>query len=453
MNSSLKTLSKYLNNDFNPASIFITSDSLSVLLNNIEEKYDNPKPPSIVDLSIIHKILIKSFFTKDRNVIPPCKIKYLPYVIYFKEESISFYIAEHYELCSYVLDIIDYKNKTYIVLPLLIKVYLCNYDSRLTSSEIIRLYIQSKIYNYQGKSPRIIFWKKSRIYEDNAALPIAESISRAPSIRDGIDALGYPNDVIAGNFFQLIIKKFYESNTILPQSKYDALKPFFEFGDTDPRKETVAVSATNLIPLCKGSQLKVHEVLRDFYLKHLGDPRMRGHDIHWSNVSEDAKTTFKSWITKLDLELFFEIVRKTAKDIAWGYRQKFWEAYLPYIENTWVALGNDARRLILDFNKNERISTYAELTGVVSDQSIFIFEIKDYIFIEWSHCGALRWWKKHDFPIIMEGKSYSGDIIKKYNCDLIQNHSSPSTYFWQKIVEDWLLIKCGVRPSKSYFLD
>ncbi|HDK25944.1 MAG TPA: hypothetical protein ENG48_02475 [Candidatus Atribacteria bacterium] len=46
------------------------------------------------------------------------------------------------------------------------------------------------------------------------------------------------------------------------------------------------------------------------------------------------------------IRFFFEAVEKSAKDPNWRYRRKFWEAYLPHIEKTWVVLGTRARDLI-----------------------------------------------------------------------------------------------------------
>jgi len=50
---------------------------------------------------------------------------------------------------------------------------------------------------------------------------------------------------------------------------------------------------------------------------------------------------FKEWLNSRNIEIFFEIVSNVPEsDQKWIYRRKFWEACIPYIENTWPIFGS-----------------------------------------------------------------------------------------------------------------
>lgn len=216
----------------------------------------------------------------------------------------------------------------------------------------------------------------------------------------------------------------------------------------------------NLVPWCAShlipaahiySDGNVIDRLRSFFLRHLGDPRLQ--PVKWASVREEAVSIFKQWIAKSDLEFFFNLVEETEGDSKWIYRRKFWEAYLPYIENTWVLLGRDAQKLFqysLNRYQYEKERRFGRLRGAKADQSAFLLQIGQYVFVEWSSSGSCRVFKLEHCPVRFGQGLCEGTRLRRDNCELIVVHHSSETYSWQSRLARWILEKLGIRPRGSY---
>src|SRR5699024_6467110 len=95
-----------------------------------------------------------------------------------------------------------------------------------------------------------------------------------------------------------------------------------------------------------------------------------------------------------------ETENQIAKDTHWRYRKKFWEAYLPYIQNTWVVMGSRAEKMAkLLFPNGIKKLKYGKLTGADSRQSVFFLRLQGHDIVEYSHQGASRVWKIKESPL------------------------------------------------------
>lgn len=183
----------------------------------------------------------------------------------------------------------------------------------------------------------------------------------------------------------------------------------------------------------------------DIFYNLLGDPRFGKKTHKWDAVSDETRKIFIRWLAEDDLELFFKIIDETAVDYMWRYRKKFWKAYLPYISNTWLFLGKDARDYAQNIYGSKK--SHGKLIGGWADQSVFVFQIGRYIFAEWSHKGKLRVKEvEADFRLFGEDRIEKQQISGGY---WVKEwvHSNSDRYTWQSKVSYWIKNYCGIEKT------
>ncbi len=155
--------------------------------------------------------------------------------------------------------------------------------------------------------------------------------------------------------------------------------------------------------------------VREFLLKHLGDPRTRQGE--WAKVSSKAVALIRSWLARASLKAFFNLIADHAYDKQWRYREAFWSAYLDHIEDAWLVLGSDAyhsARSIRDLSGG-----YGRLDGAARDQSVLLFRMGSgrtrLVICEWSHNGKLRAWPSDwkDAPPLYQEKYSRRELTGK----------------------------------------
>jgi len=130
--------------------------------------------------------------------------------------------------------------------------------------------------------------------------------------------------------------------------------------------------------------------IQDFLLEHLDDPRLKPQ--RWHEASEPAANLMRRWLTRASLKAFFSLISEHALDYHWRYREAFWSACIEKnaAVEAWLALGSRihaSARAVEDLK-----GAYARLEGASSDQAVLLLRVKNIIFCEWSHSGALRAW-------------------------------------------------------------
>lgn len=211
-----------------------------------------------------------------------------------------------------------------------------------------------------------------------------------------------------------------------------------------------------------GSLASGHEVAREvqdricaWFVKRFGDPRFREHATRWRPVSEDARAVVTGWLVADAVEQFFRLIRETAYDHHWKYRQSFWAAYLKrhLIDDAWFVLGRRARQLLRQISKYED-SACGSLVGGTSDQSVLLMKIDGITVAEWSHNGSCRIWDEDDprAPQLHKKgpKAYSRDNLASHSADFVQVHHGSQRGRWQARVAKAILDRTGrdVRPRE-----
>lgn len=136
------------------------------------------------------------------------------------------------------------------------------------------------------------------------------------------------------------------------------------------------------------------EVLAQLRL-HLGDPRIN-EEHRWDGTSERTRQVVRSWLSKLSLDAFFDVVGRFAGNAGMGHqwqdRREFWATCLRdgHIRDSWLVLGTNVARSIAD--NRELRGSYGHLIDGDPNHSVLLMQIGDVIFSEWTHNGTLRAW-------------------------------------------------------------
>jgi EH_Signature domain len=136
-------------------------------------------------------------------------------------------------------------------------------------------------------------------------------------------------------------------------------------------------------------------------VEKFGDPRI----LSWPALGgangearrERCLVTIKRWLSIEYLDLFIKIIEETAGR-KFAPRKSFW---LNYFENDKISdvtlvLASDAdakARKARSETSNTNYMTWAKLGATLADQSVLLMRIGDLIIAEWSHSGALRFWR------------------------------------------------------------
>lgn len=431
----------------------------------VEEKFDGQlQPPDVTDLN---KLLAKVRSLWNENgpegltSLSIRERKWLPWILYFGESP---KIIEGKEPLHTILALVKKQKNS---LSRLIHVYLKFYKPEFYGTEVLRKTILDQLSAYEGNNPRIRHWKGKAVLlfqPTGPAITAQWILSENDEIPTCLKKLGLGGDLSNGSFLKYVVREILKTMEKVFPNHLDNLRPLLEVrigSGTSSRSlqarfpELIPEAATRLLPRARETAPSwVRDILRPFFLHHLGDPRLPGGKVKWHGVSKRAVRVFKQWLSQKDLEFFFNLVEMSSGDPKWIYRRRFWEAYVNYFENTWVALGNKAISLVStsDMKAHLEKRKFGKLVGS-SDQSVFLIEMGGYVFVEWSHSGACRIWQKDHFPWELGELKYRAKEFTGTVPDHKQNHWFPEWYRWQEELDEWIQRNLGIRPAKSYYLE
>ncbi len=459
MLSSLELIKRDMRTELSKTIPTISPINIIRVAKKIESKYGS------IEIDLANRDIKDLFFTakeaytkKNDAIIFSKDVRYLPYILDLtvKNEEI---IVQNKEFTLFILDIICKRKRINSALGRLVKTYLNLYGNNAQGVEVLRQCILTNLCTTSSRRKSVLKYKENIfLFERDAALLAVNRLNSKTDIKEFLISIGISDEMLSSGFVEAFSYVYFKSSSVAMKQKLDNLHSLLERPDGSINTKLmkgVYASADVLIPFANTFGIDFRTEIRQFYMKHLRDPRLPGTK-RWDNVSPEACKIFKQWITKFDLDVFFELIETSASDRAWRYRKKFWEVYIPHMDSTWVVLGSKARSLVMSMRKGnqeeyERFNSYGELRGASSEQSVFIFEMRGYIFIEWSHSGRLRIWKKSASPISIGAKSYFADDLRS---DALYSkvHAAPDAYAWQEDVKLWIVRNCGIAPKDSFRL-
>ena len=402
-------------------------NALKILADNLGDKIFSCDPPE----DFLKKLLEK--FLRGEKNFTRREFKALPFIIF--EGAINF------EDTKKILNMLNLSDKRH--LSGLIKVYLNHYDGS-NKTELLRRRINFIPKEFAEGSTRLkkIFASKDKLFADNRMANMENFFAQKLSVADSLEELGLTNFYKASNFIQTALIIFFQTNTP-PAAQFKILAELDSEFDT--YKNIFPYIADALIQTVYRTGYGKNKCMEIFY-RRLGDPRFGNSRFNWDKVSPKSRDIFSQWLSAEDLEIFFELINQTAVNRMWRYREKFWRAYLPHISSTWIFLGSDAKRIARQLG--DKNTGHGNLDGGVRDQSVFVFQIKNFIFLEWSHNGKLSVYKSETTNLFfglpsLRGINITSNVIKDWV------HSSPKTYSWQKKVSEWLKTNCGIDKTEK----
>lgn len=193
--------------------------------------------------------------------------------------------------------------------------------------------------------------------------------------------------------------------------------------------------------------------LRSFFMSRLGDPRLPSGRPRWATVPQDVRRVLVRWLVEEALEGFLRLVKETAYDRHWQYREAFWRAYFraDAIHDAWFVLGPQARR-IAEQSMAEDESANGSLANAGGDQSVLLMRMSGITIAEWSHNGSCRIWLDGNraAPKLHEPE-YSAYRLR-HGSDFTQPHAGSASGTWQYRVADWIYENTGVEIDRDKYM-
>ena len=224
----------------------------------------------------------------------------------------------------------------------------------------------------------------------------------------------------------------------------------------DNRPMRIAIASSLLEPFAEEHpSQRVRERLNSFFMRRYGDPRLPSGKPSWSGIPEKYRTVVTRWLAQHAFDAFFRLIKETALDHHWSYRQAFWQAYLDNntIRDAWFVLGSSARNIMRSLSEKDEY-VYGTLRGAGRSQSVLLLRMYGATVLEWSHNGSCRiWLDGNEFTpeLHQEKTAYYGNELRK-GADHVQRHYSSESGGWQDQLAYWLRNNSGVEVSRKEYL-
>lgn len=366
--------------------------------------------------------LLEKFLRGVRNFSRQ-ELKNLPYIIYKPEITLN-HVKE-------IWNAMDVHNKRH--LSGVISVYLQKHDDS-PKTDFLRQNLNSMKYDGFSQRLKKIFEVRDKFFSNERFTNMAKLFAQKLSINDSLETIGLSGFYKTSNFIAEALKLFFRSNIASLSGQMKLLTELDTEYDT--YKNIFPAIADALIQkVYHGGQFKT-QCIKIFY-RRLGDPRFGNGSFNWQTVSPKSRDIFSHWLSEEDLETFFRIVAETTNDEQWDYREKFWRKYLPYITNTWIFLARDARRYAVQSNLNHGI-----LKNGNGNQAVFVFQIRKYIFSEWSNVGKVRAHDLSHSEKFFGSDELNGEFIRKNFVDGWVHFPHGGANCWQDKVRTWIRANC-----------
>jgi len=452
MQGFLRDFKRQINNLLRPFP-FPQPFSLIKEVEKVKKKFDvEPTTPAFCDFN---QLLSKVYFLwnsrgeKGLTELTSKEKRCLPWILYIGG---SIRTIDQIDLLKAILELFNPPKASY--LNTLIHIYLKNF--RLSKgNEILRQFVLNHLKIYDGINPRLKKWKSkiNFLFTKNAVFNTANWIlfQKNKHPNTCLEELGLTGNLSDSGFLRHVtlscLKATEKSFGFLP-----TLLSLLESPTNSSVRfpEILPEVATSLIPKAEreGSH-EVQETLRLFFLKYLGFLPEKPIPLRWQQVSEEARQIFRQWLNKKYIEFFFEVIASSAKDPSWKYRRAFWEAYLPYpFFSVWPVLGKEGR---LKAEGTEH--HFGKLIGAKKKQSVLLIKMRGYVFVEWSHEGAVYVYRESDLPWKFGQESYKATEMRRPGYVYRQEHRGSEKYRWQNELAEWIVLNLGIYPAKSYYLD
>ena len=226
------------------------------------------------------------------------------------------------------------------------------------------------------------------------------------------------------------------------------------------RVDRVAIATALLQPFVDPpGESSTEQLLRPFFLSHFGHPHLPRDKGKWSGVPEEVRRVVMRWFVELQLDRFFRLIRETALDKHWRFREAFWNVFRRQnvIEDIWLVLGPNALQLLRYVSERDggRAAPHAASCGHLrgaGSQSVLLIRLPGVTVAEWSHNGRCRFWLDGaaGTPRLYQTDYFRHDLMKGE--DFSQVHHGSENGSWQDKIARWLRENTGLRIDRAEYV-
>lgn len=457
-----------LDSRFEPRLTRAASRNVRKLLVDVE-----PKAPDRFDLEALHRRVTMQW-RRDHSLdgVRPRDLSQLPWVLFYPPAGArNHWLGAIPELVSQYGRWLTRGRRTR-PLSTLLHEFLRVYPADMQTFNDIRLLLRRGLRGAGTvPPPSIRQWVQKctefRLLEaDRGARFLSELLSDARSPEVVLDAAGLSSGLARSGFLRSSIRAALRRPTApRTATKLQRLLALIECeGDLrfDDRPMRVDVADGLLAPLIdRAPNAETKKILQSFFLTHFRDPRLPTGKHRWAGVSEDVRRVVIRWLVERALDQFFMLLKETAYDHHWRYREAFWRAFLKrgYIDDIWFVLGSRAKRMLLRMSDDpEVLETTAELYGAQSDQSVLLMRMPEITIAEWSHSGSCHLWLDGggSAPKLYKQRYSAYALRRRYPYSNSprahsQRHDGSQSGKWQDQVARWLRGTAGIEISRDLY--
>ncbi|RKO66651.1 EH signature domain-containing protein [Desulfofundulus salinus] len=448
----LENFKRVIINVLKPPERFPEPQKVRAAAAKIAEKFEGePKSPEDFDLqrlaSMVWGLWLREHRTGLEKIDYP-RLRKIPWILYGGPRP----VAADPDLTAALLDLLARKSR--VAFSRLPYVYLLGYAPDLPGTEMIRRAVHDFLIGYVGKRHQFLLWKEALIFlfvpqgPRNTAHWLMEQSGEPTAV---LGSLGIRGQLLAGRFVRQVAAQVLGAvSKRFPAHLELLLKLLVDDGGRVRFPDVLCEAASLLIPEADNLDSEdVRKQLKQFFLKHLGDPRWPEGRVKWSRVSEKARRIMTKWLAEEDILFFFDMLSRVVDQTTWEYRRAFWSFYLPYIDATWVVLSADVRAQIGEpAEQRIRSGACGEFSGSNQGRSMLAIEMGGWVFLEWTHSGSCRGWRKQDFPLTLGKQRYRisevNSIWRSCSHSHEVRHYGSENYRWQNEFAAWLSSELGL---------
>jgi len=198
--------------------------------------------------------------------------------------------------------------------------------------------------------------------------------------------------------------------------------------------------------------LELDENLRDFAVKHWGNPWLKLNDKKWGRVSASTRQMVTGWLKLKFIQKFFSLLAEDGVNDQ--RRLEFWLGYVDHISDMHFALGNDAMYSASPDFKQLRVEMAGRLlhlsAGGPPSNNAFIMRIGRHVVVEFGETGnaCFVFDGRRDLPFNLNGRYVHGSTELKDKSRVARLlHIDRSHARWETTFKSELRPLLGVVPD------
>ena len=343
------------------------------------------------------------------------------------------------------------------------------YPVDLTTFEDLRWLLKNSIEDSTFPPPSLLKWKQRCLeygfLEEHGSLSFVKKLISANSdLEESLTRAGLDGGLARCGFLESGIRKYLPAvSRLLAQdgldvSHMDRVITLLECEGKlrfHERSVRMVIAYELLRPFVdRPARTETKKRLQSFFLRHYGHPSLRSGKHKWSGVSEDIRRVVIRWLVERALDQFFLLVKETALDRHWKYREAFWKAFLDrdMIEDVCFVLGPRAEYSRWNISRNDDATeTAGILHGAQGHQSVLLLRMPGVTVAEWSHNGKCRFWLdgNQNAPKLYRSSYSRYDLTRGE--DFGQAHHGSDRGSWQDRIAQWMRENTGASLEREEY--